>query len=81
MNAAQTIHEYTTFLQASQKEFESKGRGTNFRRMAEDGVTYFMQVTNDIRLDRIVQNEVTETLYPSMHEAVLTLSTGGWERV
>ncbi|QBL97951.1 hypothetical protein EauM23_00058 [Exiguobacterium phage vB_EauM-23] len=81
MNAAQTINEYTTFLQASQKEYESKGMGTNFRRMADEGVTYFMQVTNGIRLDRIVQNEVVETLYPSMHEAVLTLSTGGWERV
>lgn len=47
----------------------------------KEGVTYFMQVTNGIRLDKIVQNEVVETLYPSMHEAVLTLSTGGWERV
>lgn len=81
MTAAQTINEYTTFLQQSQKEYETKGKSTDFRRMAEDGVTYFMQVTNGIRLDKIVQNDVVETIYPSMYEAVVTLSTGGWERV
>ena len=81
MNAAQAIHEYATFLEQSQKEFEVRGVGTSFRRMANEGVTYFMQVTNGIRLDKIVQNEVVETIYPSMHEAVVTLSTGGWERV
>ena len=81
MNTAQTIHEYATFLEQSQKEFEVRGVGTNFRRMADGGVSYFMQITNGIRLDKIVKNEVVETLNPSMHEAVVVLSTGGWERV
>lgn len=81
MNEAQTINEYTTFLQQSQKHYESKGEGTNFRRMSQDGTTYFMRVSHHIHLDKVVDHQVVESLKLSMNDAVVTLASGGWERV
>lgn len=81
MTTAQTIHEYTTFLQQSQKEFESKGVSTNFRRLGEDGAIYFMTITNSVKIDRIVRNEVESSRYPKLHEVVDLWASGGWERV
>lgn len=80
MTTAQTIHEYTTFFQQTQKNFESNGVSAFFRRSNEDGTIYFMTITNTVKLEH-VSNLKTTITYPKLHEVVTLWTLGGWERV
>lgn len=81
MNTAKHVENYVVTLQDAEKLFEKTGNATYFRRMDEEGRTYFMIVGLDIELNVVVNHTVKRTERLRMTDAVTQLHKGGWERL
>lgn len=81
MNTAKHVENYVVTLQDAEKFFEKTGNATYFRRMDEEGRTFFMIVGLDIELNVVVNHTVKRTERLRMTDAVTQLHKGGWERL
>ena len=81
MNTAKHVENYVVTLQDAEKLFEKTGNATYFRRMDEEGRTFFMIVGLDIELNVVVNHTVKRTERLRMTDAVTQLHKGGWERL
>lgn len=77
MNIAKHVENYVVTLQEAEKLFERTGNATYFRRMDQDGKTYFMIVGMDIELNVVKNHNVTRTEKLRMNDAVTQLHKGG----
>lgn len=81
MNTAKHVENYVVTLQDAEKLFEKTGNATYFRRMDEEGRTFFMIVGLDIELNVVVNHTVKRTERLRMTDAVAQFHKGGWERL
>lgn len=81
MNTAKHVENYVVTLQDAEKLFEKTGNATYFRRMDEEGRTFFMIVGLDIELNVVVNHTVKRTERLRMTDAVTQLHKSGWERL
>ena len=81
MNTAKHVENYVVTLQDAEKLFEKTGNATYFRRMDEEGRTYFMIVGLGIELNVVENHIVKRTERLRMMDAVTQFYKGGWERL
>lgn len=81
MNTAKHVENYVVTLQDAEKLFEKTGNSTYFRRMDEEGRTYFMIVSSGIELNIVENHIVKRTERLRMMDAVTQFHKGGWERL
>ncbi|ALY08009.1 hypothetical protein EauS123_00010 [Exiguobacterium phage vB_EauS-123] len=81
MNTAKHVENYVVTLQDAEKLFERTGDYTYFRRMDEEGKTFFLIVGLDIELNVVKNHKVIRTEKLRMNDAVTQLYKGGWERL
>ena len=81
MNTAKHVENYVVTLQDAEKLFEKTGNATYFRRMDEEGRTYFMIVGLGIEMNVVENHSVKRTERLRMMDAVTQFHKGGWERL
>ena len=81
MNTAKHVENYVVTIQDAEKLFEKTGNATYFRRMDEEGRTYFMIVGSGIELNIVENHIVKRTERLRRMDAVTQFHKGGWERL
>lgn len=81
MNTAKHVENYVVTLQDCEKVFERTGNATYFRRMDQEGNTFFIIVGLDIELNVVQNHQVIRTEKLRMADAAAQFHKGGWERL